>query len=292
MGPSPLEVYVAEISACSTADDVFIAFRKEMQREGFENIVFVRYMPDGEHEIPFIELPPEMPRVYLGEKFIESDPVVLSLGMRTKPFMWSDMMREFDWDKRSRHVYGACEDLGCMNGLTIPFHRPNGRCDFFSLSYRQKRTIDPARQTAVQMKAYATWLGINDFDTRYSYPGLGPSAGAPASGAVSCCHRAGTNMEISADECRAIVAVDIAYRRYKAGFIELNATVQSFIGKDVIDALIDRGIIYEDTDDDHWRFVFRPGPIARAHLKSCPAVPYHRDDVCRRIVRSTERPEV
>ena len=70
MGPNTLDEYVAALSECRTADDVFATYRGEMQREGFQNIVFAHFMPNGEHEIPFLELPSAMPRVYLAEKFI------------------------------------------------------------------------------------------------------------------------------------------------------------------------------------------------------------------------------
>lgn len=292
MGPNTLDEYVAALSECRTADAVFATYRREMQREGFQNIVFAHFMPNGEHEIPFLDLPSAMPRVYLAEKFVESDPVILSLKNRTRPFMWSDMMRECDWDKRSRHVFGACGELGCRNGLTVPFHRPNGRCDFFSLSFRDNRIIEPARQTAVHMKSYATWMRINEFDTLNACAVRPAEQASGIAVAAPCCQSNDSMMEVSADECRAIAAVDIAYRRYRAGFIELNASLQDFLGQSMLDRLVDRGLIYEDTDDEHWRFVFRPGPMARSHLKSCPAVPYHRDHVTRHYVQTSERPEV
>jgi hypothetical protein len=292
MGPNTLDEYVAALSECRTADDVFATYRGEMQREGFQNIVFAHFMPNGEHEIPFLELPSAMPRVYLAEKFIESDPVILSLKNRTRPFMWSDMMRESDWDKRSRHVFGACGELGCRNGLTVPFHLPNGRCDFFSLSFRDNRIIEPARQTAVHLKSYATWMRINEFEILRSWTDALPAAANEVAAGRPCNHDCGALLEISIDECRAIVAVDIAYRRYRAGLIELNASLQDFLGQTMLDRLIDRGLIYEDADDEHWRFVFRPGPIARAHLKSCATVPYHRDHVTRHFVQTSERPDL
>ena len=99
-------------------------------------------------------------------------------------------------------------------------------------------------------------------------------------------------MDITDDECRAIVATDISYRRYKAGLIALNAALPEVLGKDTLANVLHRGLIYEDTDDEYWRFVFRPGPVARSHLKACPAVPHYRDEICRQIVSKAERPQV
>lgn len=207
MRPVPLEDYVSEIAACTTADQAFAVFRREVEAEGFQNVVFVRHMPSGEHEVPFIELPEDFPRVYLGENFFEGDPVLLSLKLRSRPFTWDEMMRDHDWSKQVRDVFGACGELGAKNGVTIPFHLPNGRCDYFSLSFRQKRAFNVRRLTIINMKAYATWQRFNELDIfRKAHVHL-PSADAPRAqkGSQAECPHHETSVEITAEECHAIV---------------------------------------------------------------------------------------
>lgn len=293
MGPDSLEDFVTEIAACTTPDAIFAAYRREVMTEGFQNIMFVRFLPSGEHEVPFFDLPEDFARTYLGENFLEADPVLLSLQTHARPFTWLEMMRDQYWDKRYREVFWACSELGAKNGMTIPFHLPNGRCDFFSLSFREKRVIDPRRIAIINMKTYATWQRFTEIDairqsltfaTDVNAPGrpMGMQAGSH--------HNHDTGIQISADECFAIVATDIAHKRYKAGFTEFSATLPMLLGRKLIAALLRRGLIYEEPDDDNWLFVYRPSPLARPHLNSCPAVPYHRENVCSHHVRRDERP--
>lgn len=288
-----LDDYVSEIAACSDADAVFAAFYREVKAEGFQNFMFVRFMPNGDHEVPFIELPEDFPPVYLGENFVESDPVVVSIKMRTRPFTWTDMMREQDWGKQARRVFGACGELGAKNGLTIPFHLPNGRCDFFSLSFRENGVINSRQLALINMKTYATWQRLNELQSLREtlvFPSNNASQHFPDGTPGEARLPAHSGTGISEEECRAIVAVDIAHRRYKAGLVKFNSELPAVLGKKLINRLIHRGLIFEEPDDEHWQYVFRPSPIARAHLNSCPAVPIHRADVCSRHLQREERP--
>lgn len=294
MGPSPLEMYLAEISACTTADDLFVAFRKEMRLEGFENISFLKYSPAGDHELPMLDVPDHFAHTYLASRFIDDDPVITLLGQKKSAFTWSQMMSSRPWSKKARNVMENCRELGVMNGVSIPFYGPEGNCDVFSLSFRSTCVFEPARLPIVSMKTYSCWRRFQEITSAEQVMvrcGFQAASGdAQADHSEACGHHAEGFSGISAEECRALVLTDVAYRRYQAGLTELNDALHVILGQDVYDRLQERGLIYEEPDDDRFRFIAKPSPIARSHLKSCQAVAQIRESVWRLNVRPDERP--
>jgi hypothetical protein len=86
------------------------------------------------------------------------------------------------------------------------------------------------------------------------------------------------------------VLADISRRRYRAGFLDLNRRVEAIVGREVLQDLIDRGLIEEEADDDRFCYYFKPSPIGESHLKICPCVPDIRDSIWLRHVQIHEVP--
>lgn len=292
MTPNSLDEYAAAVTACVTTDELFALYRAEMEAEGFQNISFLKYSPSGDHEIPFLELPSGFPGVYLAENLADDDPVFVTMRQTSRPFTWADMMIRCDWHKPARNVMSTCRDLKVHGGLSIPFHGPNGQCDVFGLSYRDKRTIDPARLSLVTLKTFTCWYRYQDIEAAnavLSLAGLTNSVASKPRREKILAHAAGP-AGISAQECRALVIVDVSDRRYRSGLTELNDKIPQVVGEELFGRLLTRGLIYDEPDDERWRFYSRPSPIGRAHLKKCPSVTAVREQIWRLHVRKDERP--
>jgi Autoinducer binding domain len=279
-----LEHFANRVARCKSRDELFLIFRAAVEAEGFQNIAFSQLGTDAGFEIPYLEVPDGAAGAYFSENFAENDPVLAAARLKTSPFTWSDAARRCDLSKPAWAVMEACRDLGMHSGLTIPLHGPGNRCDLFSLSLRDQRSIDPASYTIVAMKSYAVWL-------RYYELGAQEQIASLDDDLFSADHRDGLS-KISRDECEALVVADVSHRRYRAGLHEMNDKLTSILGDEMFDRLQRRGLLYDEPDDLRWRFLARPSPIARSHLKTCSAVQSMRDQIWQLHVRMDERPGV
>lgn len=290
-----LQEFVDALRPCTTADEIFTVFQRDIEAEGFQNISFGR-MNDGDFfEVLYFHDPEGTPRDYFNENFAESDPVVQMPTHSASPFSCSESNTHFGQARSAQTVIEVCRDLDLYGDISIPFHGPNGRCDIFCLGLREKRTIGPAHMAVITMKAYATWLRFNDIKAAAQLAAIvtrpAPSAGTVPDGCAECRHHDGP-AKITHDECRALVIADTSYRRYRSGFTELNDMIIDIVGPDNFNQLQYRGLLIDEPDDERMRFVARPSPIATAHLKTCPAVPEIREQVWLLYVNNNERPDL
>lgn len=287
MAAHPLEEFIDSLRRYTSEEQLFAAYRREIEAEGFQNISFGR-LKDGEFfEAPLVHVPEGAVGIYFNENFAENDPVVLHLQNAKSTFTWVEANARFGQTRPAQTVIEVCRDLGLHSGVTIPFHGPKGRCDIFSLSLRDKRQIDPARMTIITMKTYATWLRFNEIDALRG--ATNAASHPPANLTVAGQHRDGT-YKITAEECRGLVIADIAHSRYRAGLTELNDSLAKVLGEDLFDQLKYRGLLIDEPDDARWHYSARPTPVARAHLRTCADVARVRDQIWQLYVRIDERP--
>jgi hypothetical protein len=287
-----VEEFSERIRRCSTADELFAVFRKDVEAEGFQNIAFSQLGTDEGFEIPYLNVPDGTASVYFAENFAEHDPVLAIVPQTTSPFSWAEAPKFLELSRQARNVMESCRELGVHSGITIPMHGPGRRCDLFSLSLRDKLSIDPASVPIVAMKSYATWVRYYEIDGIQQFNGLqeiaGDGAAAPHE-SLSTPHRDGS-ARITKEECQALVITDIAHRRYRAGLTDLNDNLTTVLGVEMFDRLQNRGLIFDEPDDMRWRYFARPSPIARSHLRTCGHVPSMRERIWQLHVRLDERP--
>lgn len=286
MAALDLQEFVDQIGRCTTEDQLFERYRSDIENEGFQNISFARLGGPQFFEAPFIHVPDGAASVYFNENFAEHDPVFAALPTSANPFTWASVNDSPGLSAPAVTVVETCRDLGLHSGFAIPVHGPGGRCDLFSLSLRDKRTIDPARMTIITMKTYATWMRYNEIDCAARLQLQ--AAGSDCAGGHA--HHHDGLARITSEECRALVVADIAHRRYRAGLTELNDKLLDVLGKVMFERLRDRGLLADLPDDARWRYFASPTPLARAHLRTCPSVAPVRDTVWQLYVRADERP--
>jgi len=301
--PRSVDDFVNLLEDCISIDALFLLYQDEIEREGYQNIVFARLggAPSG-LEVPFGNLPESFVRTYLEGRLWENDPIRAAAQTSARPFTWIDEMVRKSHSEAAYRVMQTAAELGVRGGLTLPFHQPGGRLDLFSLSMRDKRMLNAHRIDLVNIKTYATlqrYLALVD-----GAPAERHKAQAKQSPLVLCCdgmpgqrgsvhpqHGAGFG-PIGEPECSALVLVDIAWRRYSAGFINLNRRIPEIIGEGELKQFIDRGLIEEEPDDERFRFFLKPSPMGHSHLKLCPHVSATREEVWRHHIEKDERPDV
>lgn len=304
--PRSIDTYVALIDACVTIEDLFRLFQDEIEREGYQNVVFARFGGRNDRlEVPYGRFPDDVARTYFEKRMWEDDPVVAASQTSARPFAWVDEMVRKPHSAAAWRVMEIKKELGLSGGMTMPFHGPDGHWDFFSLSMCDRRLLNSHRIPIVNLKSYATlqrYLVLEEA-AKQRIQNLFASAprgtGALATDATAACtddhghpqHGDGVGV-ISDAECHALVLADIAWRRYGAGLLKLNERVPEIIGDAPLRTYISRGLIEEEADDTRFRYVLKPSPVGQNHIRICPCVPAIRSEIWENLVEASEAPQV
>lgn len=287
-----VDEFMASISSCTSAEQLFSVYRAEIEREGFENVVFVRQSYAKIVEMPFLAVPEGALETYLEQNLAEHDPMVRLVNNRAPAFTWDEMEYRCE-TKAERDTLGLCREIGCTGGYTMPFYGPNGLSDVFDITFRTPRDVNLARVKFLSMKSYATWLRFLELDSlSMTEHILHPADALPKSRSArrTPAHHQDGHEKISADECRALVICEIAERRYKAALTKLNDGLVQTLGTAMFQRLRARGLLLDVPDDDNMRYYYKPSPLAVAHMRRCPHVAGVRDQAWRLHALANERP--
>lgn len=287
-----VDEYMAAVNACTGSDELFSVYRTEIEREGFENVVFVRQAYAKIVEVPYLSVPDGALESYLEQNLADHDPMVRLVNNRAPAFTWTEMEQQCV-SKAERDTLGLCREIGCTGGYAMPFYGPHGMSDVFDITFRRPRALNLGRVNVLSMKTYATWLRFQELDSvaithRIMQPSQSPRLTKRAR-RTPAHHRDG-HERISADECRALVICEIAVRRYKAALTELNDGLQKTLGAEMFQRLRSRGLLLDVPDDDKMRYYYEPSPVAVAHLRRCSHVTDVRDQAWQLHARPGERP--
>lgn len=299
MQPRSIDAFVDSVEASSTFDVLFDIYRQEMLREGYRNIVFARFTGPDQFEVPFGVVPAGVPSAYFKERRWEQDPILAASQLARQPFTWVEEMMRNSHAEAAHRLMQSAHKRGLRGGITFPFHGPDGRWDLVSLSMRDDRLLDASRIGVVNLKTYVMlqrYLVIEEKflsskAAKVPAPKSRPAGDPPPAQTQFTHPQPGEGVGIIGDlECRALALADVSRRRYRAGFLDLNRRVEDIVGREVLQGLIDRGLIEEEADDNRFCYYFKPSPIGESHLKLCPCVPDIRDDIWRRHVQIHEVP--
>lgn len=305
--PRSIDRFATLVQECATIEQLFALYDAEMQREGYQNIVFARVNGRVDQlEVPYGKVPEGDAKLYFQERMWEHDPVLAASQTTALPFTWIDILMRKSLSEAARRVMDLSAAIGVQGGFTIPFHRPGGQWDLISLSMRDQSLLDAARIPFVTLKTLGMMQRYLELEERAAQrQNARDRIVSAATGADGCNgHSHGASCKdgcvhpqhgdsvgtIDDEACRALVLVDIAWRRYSAGFLDLNERVPDIIGNGSLKAFVDRGLIEEEPDDFRFAYVFKPSPVGRSHLKSCPCVTNWRDEVWDNYVEVHERP--
>ncbi|NOT72643.1 MAG: hypothetical protein HOP09_15610 [Hyphomicrobium sp.] len=112
----------------------------------------------------YLSVPEGALETYFEQNLAEHDPMVRPVGNRAAAFTWNEMERQCV-SKAERDTLGICREIGCTGGYAMPFYGPNGHCDVFDITFREKRSVDPARTSILSVKTYAMWLRFLELDS-------------------------------------------------------------------------------------------------------------------------------
>lgn len=285
--PHTIDAYIARAERCPASVDVLRLLDDEVAREGYESLLVASCNVSGEQltvlysaapgsnqvdearqrlglREPYSVAPGAPPAFSLLDVPIRSGPAAAVLGFAHFP-----------------HLHSASGEL------TIPFHRSGDMWDIVSMRERDGMVPRGDRHARVKLKAYATVQRLAALDA-LAVPHDSKGSDHPC--AIPCSGNSVCAVTLSDKQCRAIALVDVSWRRYNAGLLELNRRVPSIVGEDQLDVYLGRGLIKEEADDLRFSFVFRPTRVGESHLRTCPKADAWRREVWSKYVKANERP--
>lgn len=284
--PRTIDAYMARAERCSTSAEVFRILDDEVRREGYEGLLVASCDVSGVHlTVSYPAVPASSDVGDVRQRLGLHQPFNLSPGAPPSFSLLDVPIRS----GRAAAVLGLAHlpHLHSASGeLTIPFHRSGDMWDIVSMRERGGARPRGDRLARVKLKAYASVQRLAALDGLAAPQDIkrdGPCA-FPCSGHCVCAKT------LSDQECRAIALVDVSWRRYSAGFLDLNRRVPSIVGEDLLDVYVDRGLIKEEPDDLRFSYVFRPTRVGESHLRTCPQADEWRREVWSKYVQAHERP--
>lgn len=295
--PRSIEAFLTVIEACSDVDSLFAAFQDEMAREGYGDLIFARATAN-----------PADVEVVLGETSAALSQLERHLSPREMKSSTQPTSSSAWIERMARNAQADVAAFDCPSAadasvtFTIPIHGPDKTCNFISASNQSAFESRPERLAIIKLKAYATVdryqaLQSAADDAVCTKPRTASTPQAPACWAEAQTAPHATNSrhnmcagDITNTECKALALIDIAWRRYNVGLLDLNARVAEIVGTRAINDYLARGLIEEEPDDLRFNFVFKPTRIGQLHLNACPCVSRWRAEVWRTYVEVHERP--
>lgn len=288
--PRTIDAFIARVEHCKTSREIFLLLADEITREGYDSLIVASCDGAGEHlsilhPSSFGPAGDDDARRRLGFH----DGLSAASGLGTPALSWMEVCA-LAQDAPTHPGSLQLPFLHSASGeLTIPFHRAGDQWEIVSMIERPGARTRGNRRTRVKLKAYAC---VQHHAALIRMDGATLPAHANQDSRTNqdvSPHSASAN-QISEQEGRTLALVDVSWRRYSAGLVELNRRVPLIVGEDVLDDYLGRGLIKEEADDLRFNYVFRPTRAGHSHLRICPHAPQWRRDVWTKYVRVYERP--
>ncbi len=287
--PRTIDAFIARVEHCQTSREIFLLLADEITREGYDSLIVASCDGAGEqlcilHPGSFGPEGEDDARRRLG--FHDELSAAPALG--TPALSWLEVCA-LAQDTPTHPGSLQLPFLHSASGeLTIPFHRAGDLWDIVSMTKRPTARTRGNFQTRVKLKAYAC---VQRHATLLCIDGGGKTDGSEHDPRTQHGpHPRAAVSPICEQDGRALALVDVSWRRYSAGLVELNRRVPMIVGEDRLDDYLGRGLIKEEADDLRFNYVFRPTRAGQSHLRTCPHAPQWRRDVWSRYVEVHERP--
>lgn len=273
--PLSIDAYIAKIEQCRTGQEIFVLLAEEIVREGYDDLIVACCNGAGEN---VSILHPEQPGTG------NEDLTLSRVGRDTRDLSWIDVYALPKAASAHSHALQLPFVRSASGELTISFHRGGDMWDIVSMIEQAGGRSSVNCQTRIKLKAYAS---IQRHTALLNMPAVVKQAmranqdnHPPLASAA----------QISEQEGRAIALVEVSWRRYSAGLLDLNRRVPIIVGEDLLDDYLGRGLIKEEADDLRFNYVFRPTRTGQSHLRVCPHADQWRRDVWTKYVKVDERP--
>jgi DNA-binding CsgD family transcriptional regulator len=151
------EDYMEASQTCASIDDLKQLFGFFASGEGFENHVLTTIGDRQLTNVAWFELPKHYPEAYIENKWERIDPILPASRKVRVAFSWSDALAGVKLNRAQQAFFHECHGLQVRNGIVIPLHGPDSRCDIFSLSRRTDEAPDAKRLRLTYAVAVQTW---------------------------------------------------------------------------------------------------------------------------------------
>jgi DNA-binding CsgD family transcriptional regulator len=118
--------FAVEAEAATDLETLREALLDHLQRLGFAWFAYEGEIPTGNaaHKIVINNYPPDWIDHYLAENYGPDDAVLNYAASQTRPFTWTDSMRETPPTNRQRKVFREAREADLCSGGLIPLHGP------------------------------------------------------------------------------------------------------------------------------------------------------------------------
>jgi LuxR family quorum-sensing system transcriptional regulator SolR len=158
------EAFVEASQKCSSVEQLKSTFGRFAAAEGYDNHVLTTV---GDHrlvEVGWFDLPANYAEAYVKERWETIDPILPVARRAATTFYWHEALQGLSLTKAQRSFFGSCGELGVRNGVVMPIHGPNGRCDIISLSRRNNDEADTARLPLLRAVATQAWARFQELN--------------------------------------------------------------------------------------------------------------------------------
>ncbi len=151
------ESFIESSGNCHSIDDLKQIFGSFAAGEGYQNHVLTTIGDRQLASVAWFDLPNSYPEAYISEKWERIDPIIPAARKARVSFSWSQALRGVKLSRAQKTFFHECRELNVLDGIVIPLHGPDGRCDIFSLSRRTDEVPDVERLPLIYAIAAQTW---------------------------------------------------------------------------------------------------------------------------------------
>jgi hypothetical protein len=285
--PRTIDAFIARVEHCKTSRDVFLLLAGEIAREGYDSLIVASCNAAGDH-LSILHPGPSGPEAEIDarRRLGFHNDLTTAADFATPAWIEACALAQ---DEPARPGSLQLPFLHSAAGeLTIPFHRAGDLWDIVSMTDRPGARVRGNRHTRVKLKAYAS---VQRHTALLRIDGGSRTDSAVHDPRVQHgLHSHAAATPICEQEGRALALIDVSWRRYSAGLVELNRRVPTIVGEARLDDYLGRGLIREEADDLRFNYVFRPTRAGQSQLRICPLAAQWRRDVWTKYVEVHERP--
>ncbi|MFB2796772.1 LuxR family transcriptional regulator [Aeromonas veronii] len=165
LNPTNMQALLTQYSAATDEQTIVCLLRALCQQMGFDYFRLGLMSPNSIQR-PEVRIfngcPVDWVHVYNERDFLTVDPVVLRGMTQSTPILWANLITECcdKQDAAGLEVMMLAQEAGLRDGITIPWHGPNGHVGLLSLITRTPRT---AHQW-LSATPFLSWLATHIFE--------------------------------------------------------------------------------------------------------------------------------
>lgn len=260
-----IEEFLGLSNDCTTLEPLVAHFVRAIEDEGFQNVTFARVVGAAILDLPVLVTPDNFFDTYFGAGCERDDAVLVEAARTSQPFFWNDVARRRPLTPGEIRTFNISREVGVHSGFSIPFHGPDGIVDLIGVSLRDANAADPtAEGRLVALASVLRWRYWQISNHQIAVPSARdlPHLGGPPG--------------MSSSHCRALVLVEIAERRRRAGLEQMMRRLADYVSEADLEYLLSWGYVAERADDCTFSYDYAVTALGERHLATCLTARRHR----------------